>query len=310
MKGKKYDVIFVFETNFQKQIIEYLASTRYSESDYLMIDARQDKIVVNGKVYRIGLNGIKKSLRSVGGILKWKTLSTNELISVGITGINSKLFELIINYDKLILIDDGVGTPVLLNNPDLWLRRKKFVRCFFFDFMLLLLIKGRVLKTTRQLIRRVGLYYTVYDLPYTYPFKTIKVDFFNQKKYSVNQDQVSFMGSPGIEKEKILKILQSIYEKYHKRIDYYPHPRENVEDLSEYESLCRVITHEGTAEEYFYNNGIPGTIISFTSTILLNVNQIGDSNIALFYIYRPETKFSKPYYRLFDLVGIKPFHIS
>lgn len=308
---KIYDAVFVFESNFQKDIIDYLIKIKYAESTYLIIDASHNFIKLQDSTYKINLNGLINSIKSLPDLLRWNSIIyTSELICVGIAGINSRLFEAIIKYKKLTLIDDGIGTPILLNNPKLWYLKKKFIRCFLFDYLLLFLLKGKVLKTTSQIIHQVSSYYTVYDLPFQYDFEVAKLDFFKQYKFSILKGEVGFIGAPMENLSKLVSILKLIYNKYNKRLNYYPHPRENINHLREYTSLCNIIDTNGTVENFWKSNGIPETIISFSSSVLLNLKQINKGDLFIYYIHMSNDKFMEPYNKLLDSLEIMPLYIN
>ena len=308
-----YEAVFVYETNFQKNIIEYLIEQHYCNKKILVIDARYDKIRILDEVWNINIGSRRNTLKSLINILKWKkNIITDELVGVLFVGLNSRFFEMFITYKHLILIDDGIGTPVLLKNPERWWKEKSYRRVYMFNCIILLLC-GKWFKTTKQLIKRISTYYTIYNLSFNNSFAVEKLDFLNTYNIKINKGTVGIIGdslSRIKDVDKRNTIIKQIYEFFSTPIHYFPHPREQFINEIDKTYIAEIIKPTTTVEDYFNKNQMPEIIVSYYSTVLLNLSMMKISDVKLFYIPIKKDKIGKYYYELLDSVGVLPLEIE
>jgi hypothetical protein len=307
-----YDAVFVYETIFQKNIIDYLISLYYRNKNILIINVMNNKIQIDDKIWKINIGGRTNTLKSIFHIWQWRRntiISTNELIGVHLVGLNCRFFEMFIKYNNLVIIDDGIGTPVLLNHPDRWRKDKSFMRAFVFNYVIFLLLNRKIYKTTNQIIKKVNKYYSIYDLPIIPNILTIKLNFLidTYKVIRVKKNAVGIIGSGDMNSEEKNSYLRNIFISFDMPIYYFPHPREKNLDLINKDYIHKIIRPQTTIEDFFQENAFPEIIISNESTVLLNLGAMKIKNIKLFYNYRPFfSKYIHYYYEILNYVGIKP----
>ena len=118
--AKEYDAIIIFETNFQKSIVDHLIKLYLFNKNVLVIDSRNHSInmIVESDIIQLPINlgGLRWIIKSLFTVRKFPLLRTQELIGTHFTGIHCRFFESVIEYKNLSLIDDGIGTPALLRS--------------------------------------------------------------------------------------------------------------------------------------------------------------------------------------------------
>lgn len=102
------------------------------------------------------------------------------------------------------------------------------------------------------------------------------------KNKEVLENDIFFIGQPLVEvnfvsKQDYLKFLKLIINDYsHSHFTYIPHPRETNENLQEISAITRVQRYDVIFEEFYKNSEVvPGKIISFYSSVLLNLYYFG-----------------------------------
>jgi hypothetical protein len=305
-----YEAVFVYETNFQKNIIEHLIAHQYRKKKILVIDARYNKIQIYDEVWNINIGSRKNTLKSIINILKWKkNIITDELVGTLFAGFNSRFFEVVITYKRLTIIDDGIGTPVLLKNPERYWVDKKYRRIHIFNFIILL-FRGKLLKTTKQIIKRISKYYTIYNLPFNNSFIIEKLDFWDTYNITINKGMVGVIGDDMLSVEKRNIMIKQAYDFFSIPVHYFPHPREQFINELDKTYIAEIVRPTTTIEDHFNKNRIPEIIVARYSTVLLNLSMMKINGVKLFYIPVKDGKVEKYYHELLDSVGVLPLKID
>ncbi len=300
-KREIYDAVFVYETNFQKKIVESIVS-KYNNSKIEFIDARFHKIIFKNKCYNINLNGVRNTINSIKDLRNFPKIKTNKLFCTALTGINSRFFEAVIDYNSLSIFDDGIGTPVILIDKK-YLKTLNLCVRFWFSFIVLFLLNQKKLSLTKNLISKIEFYYTIYPY-YSYKYnqrlKIIPIIFFERKNSVIIDDYIGFIGSSDYLNRN--SKIEFIYNKFKKKIIYYAHLMESIDNLN-MEYISKVIIPETTIEDYFKKNGVPSILVGDISTVFLNVKLIyGD--FPLLYVFYKENKKLSTYYMLLKDNGV------
>jgi hypothetical protein len=113
---------------------------------------------------------------------------------------------------------------------------------------------------------------------------TDSVEVFSFKSSSsseIKQDKIYFVGSPLVElgylsKEKHLAYLKGIKEQFENaNCFYFSHRREKDENLKEYEFFGKIVRDDVPFEERMeIEEKLPGTVISYISSVLINLPQV------------------------------------
>lgn len=295
-----YDTIIVFETDFQKTIVDMIFQN--ANDRILIIDARSYMIRMNGVKYRINLNGFKNTVKSICDLLSFPRLHTKELVCTAFTGINSRLFPAIIEHEHLSLIDDGSGTPAILKSGKYPWNKKYRIR-FVFSLLVLAMLRGRFLSRTKTLINEVETYYSIYYKfvdseysKYTKKLKIIRVDYFSKYKFdNVLKGTVGYIsnGCVHVKNERLQKIFK---ETGHKPV-YYPHPYENLKNIDK-NYIERIERPNCILEDFFMQKGIPEVLFGDPSTVFINLrmSDVPANNMTIFYTNR---LMNRTYYEIF-----------
>lgn len=305
-----YDYIIVYETDFQKTIVDTIIQNL--NGDILIVDARFYKIEINGKKYDVNVNGFKNTILSLKDLFLFPRLKTKELICTAFTGINSRLFPALIDYDHLSLIDDGSGTPAILKNAKYPWNNKYIIR-FVFSYLVVFLLKGCFLNRTKTLIKRAQTYYSIYkfvDNNYSIYTKSLEIEYIDYfSKYCFNNVLFGTIGyiSGGSLEEKNSNLSRIIEEKG-KRPIYFPHPIENTENIDK-NLVEKIIRPNCILEEYFMHEGIPEIIYGDPSTVFINLCMSGvpNCNLTIFYTKMFTTG---AYYDIFRSLGVNIIEVD
>ena len=305
-----YSTIYIYETNFQKSVVEHLIELdKFDSTRILIINAVNHKIRIEDEVYNINFNKIEMLYSSLKGVraLQKRNISCNTLVSTHIHGINALFLSAFFSSKSKILIDDGIGTPVLIQNQNIFKRKWKWqIRFIIIKFLLYL--NNVQMKSIRTTLSKVDKYFTVYK-----PVKSLKLPFlihylnFYKKQFKTNLNEVCFIGTPLIDfklcNEILYKdLLLSAKQKYGD-FKYYLHPDEQITLLFKIKGI-KFIKLTETVEEHFLVNGVPEIVIGFTSSVLLNLSSskyISTRPKFLYInkdIYGP--KYDKYYYEVFE----------
>lgn len=302
----KYDAIIVYETEFQKTIVDKLIPQYFQNANLLLIDGRNNKLRIDDAVYEINFGGIRSMRRSISEVRRLPRLRTKELVGTHITGINCRIYETLIEYDSLSFLDDGIGTPALL-------RRKWFIDSFawlirfILEFIILLFLTGKRVKTIPQLIKKAKRYYTIYsfvDNEYQVILTGIQIfhiDYFNFYRFdNILKDEVGYIGSgPGFNKYQE-KCLEEVKQKHGKFV-YYPHPSER--DFGMINKYAQdVVRPSMTIEAYFMKNGIPEYLYGDMSTVFINLKETGAKSYMKVFAHLSK---KNVYCRIYEECGIE-----
>ncbi len=307
----KYDIIFIIESNFQEKVVNYLVENYFSNKTLLIISKCQTGFKTSeGHKIDLDFNHISGIFKSFLKPKKFPKLHCEILINTVFTGINCRVFETLINYKKLYLIDDGIGTPVILKYPQYY---KNFPRervKMLLTNIILLLNKGRLLKNTRQLISLVDSYYTVYPLRKIFK-NEIGIDLLKQKLNLI--DKVGFIGQPLVEYKMIsienyTNALKQIIKEYG-TIDYYPDPAETLIHEMKIKGL-NIISKNEALESFLVKKGLPKVMFTYTSSALLNI-RISNNLFSGYYIVIPGGgAIREYYYDIFKEFNLKEYQLN
>lgn len=306
-----YDIIYISESGFQKKIIEHLISNIYPNKKYLWLEGKDGCFIDNyNNVYKVDLNHIRGIFKSIGAIASFPKLSCDFLIGTHFTGVNCRFFEAVIHYKELHLIDDGIGTPVILSNPNYY---KNFPR----ELLKILVVRAIVLlkalkfvKNTKSLVKSICKYYTVYPKP-NYFNNEIGLNLL-QYNYELTS-KVGFIGMPLVDYNMVGKkyytaVLKQLI-KQHNSLYYYPDPNEGWIFSQKIKGL-HIVKKKEPLELFLKSNGLPKKVYTFTSSALLNL-KVADSKLDGYYIKLPKGgKIREYYYDIFENFGLKEYKLD
>jgi hypothetical protein len=316
-----YSTVYIYETHFQKSVIDHLIDKdEINTANILIIDAINHKLKIESEVFNFNFNKIRMLVSSLRALIELKkmNISCETLVSTHITGLNALFFSSFIKAEKKILIDDGIGTPVLLMNHRIFKYKIKFqIRYFFIKSILFFLFLK--LKSIKNTLKTISQYSTVYKKTPTLTkhFFIVKHLNFYLMKYEINQGEVCFIGAPLLEfklcnQQSYEKLLKSVRNKYGNFI-YYLHPDEqlvlslNIDGIK-FEKLNVNI------ESFFYEMGVPKTVIGFASSVLLNLSNSSyiQGNVNFRYIKKKVygLEYDKLYYEVLECNNIIDSGIS
>ena len=303
-----YEIIYISESGFQGKIIEYLIANVHPNNNYLWIQSKNRQFEDNeGRIYKIDLNHVKGIVKSIPYVFEFPRLSCDLLIGTQFTGVNSRFFEAIIEYKELHLIDDGIGTPLILKSPSFYksqptsLLKFYLVRC-------VLLIKLKYLKTTKKLIKTLSKYYSIYNLSsIEIPIK--KIEPFSLNEVYVQNDYIGYIGQPLVEYKMIdekeyINHLKAIIKKFNKPIKYYPDPSEKIIFHQNIE-FVEIVDKNEPLESFIIKHGMPSIIISYVSSALLNLKLMNPKVTAYYSKIPNQDSKRKLYYDIFEQNNIK-----
>ena len=314
-----YQTIYIYETLFQKSIIDFIVENEESDnSNYLIIDGLNHKLRVNDDCFPINFNKIDRLRTSVQSLntIKELDLSCETIVCTHFTGINALFLSALIKAKKKVLIDDGIGTPVIIQEPKLFSKKYKY-RLRFFLVKTSLLFYGVRLKNIEQVINSINEYWTVYNSnSMNSNMKIKRIDFFN-KSQMILKGKTCFIGAPMMDfglvsVDSYKQLLQSVGDKFGTFV-YYPHPDEKkINDLNI--DGIEVKQNNTNIEDAFNQSGVPQTVIGFTSSALLNLSncKYEDKKPHFFYIKKEVygTYKDQLYYDVLERNGINNFVVN
>jgi hypothetical protein len=312
---KNFDVVAIYQTSFQKKVLEAVLSQHFQNREIALLN-------LSGSIFQIengpplhtnlyGIGQIVKTIRSLRGNLP--VMRCNDLIGSYITSYNGFLFPSIIQFKRLHIIDDGIGTPVIIKHPDYWNKTLKLkVKNMFINNLI-----KRTLKISLSypsiILPLISSYFTIYPGSGVMDKRLIPVtiDFFVDK---IIQKTV-VIGQPVLEYQQIshgkfIKIMSGLVKEYGSII-YYLHPREKISFKPVNEAIEYVVLKDILVEDYFKKHGLPDHIFSFVSTTLLNLS-VNIPRTKLFYIrleYELNTckSITSEYYSILEKNGVKEY---
>lgn len=345
----KYDAVFIYETDFQKNIVHHIIDIYYKNKNILVINAinypdNNSKLILDGYNYNLNFNvPLKYFFKSFFNLLRFKLhIKTEVLFASFVTGMNSKVWEQIIQYEKLAMIDDGLGTVLELSSNNEKTARSSisfFMKIILFAKRLcgfklardekieshlgiqmfvenlFLRIKGIKIKDNKKILSSLSYYYSIYNfenITLKHNFKTVFLkDYYSYHEEKLLPGTVGFIGqelnSLGYQDFRV-SLFEKLYKKFMTEIYYYPHPREKkLEDIV-LPDYVKIIKKNETIDEYFKKNGTPEILVTICSTTILNLLSAGTKS-KCFYLKDINTKYNSAYV-LFDAVGIKSLNFS
>lgn len=303
-----YDIIYVSESGFQQKIIEYLIANIYPTKNYLWLKGEGGHFVDNeGRIYNIDLNHVKGIFSSITSIFKFPKLTCDYLIGTQFTSVNSRFFEAFVSYTELHLIDDGIGTPLILKTPTFFISQPTTILKFAL-LKIFALMKYKNVKSASNIIRSLNKCYSIYNINII-GIPIVKINPFSSLNIVVKEDFIGFIGMPLVEygmlkEEFYLMHLNRIIKHYDKPIKYYPDPSEKLIFKHDIVNL-EIIKKNEPLESYVEKNGIPFIVISFVSSALLNLKLLCPQVEAYYCKIPNHDKKRKLYYDIFEENKIK-----
>lgn len=309
---EKKVIIFV-QTDLQDLIAQEI-SKKFEADDILILNIKHYRFTFADKHYLIKLYGFANILKTFfvfrNNGIKFKC---DLLIGNLLTNFNSFFIISAFDYSKLILIDDGIGTPVILKHPDYYSSQLKYrIKNILLKITYPLFFKEKF-KIIKDFLPDISFYFTIYDFKNDIPSEKIKI--FNASTKILYKHKC-FIGQPMIElglisKEKYIGFLNNII-RMEGSITYYAHPSETFLQKIKINGLI-FVKNEWPIEKEFEKNGIPEYVISFFSSSLLHLKQ-ENPNVNIFYVPN-DLSITSPQifetYRLFtEQFGIKKYDIS
>lgn len=269
---EKKVIIFV-QTDLQNLIAQEIAK-KYETEDILILNIQQCKFTFENKIYFIKLYGFVNIIKTFfvfrNNGIKFKC---DLLIGNLLTNFNSFFIISAFEYSKLILMDDGIGTPVILKHPNYYsstinYRIKNILLKILYPFFF-----KEKFKLIKDFLPDISFYFTIYNFKNEIPSEQIKI--FNEST-KILYGHKCFIGQPMIEfglisKEKYIGFLNDIIKK-EGNIIYYGHPSESFLQMVHINGLTYV-QNRLPIEKEFEENGIPEYVFSFYSSSLLNLKQ-------------------------------------
>lgn len=303
-----YDAILFFDSHFQKVIIDHLLNTEYKNKNTLVIDAIGGRIQIKDKTYPIAFNTLKQTLNSLSNINTFpKGLSCDDIVGSFLTGSNSTFFLSSIQYDKIILTDDGIGTPVILKCGDIFKLVDWKFKLNFFLLRILFILSGRKIPLRNpSIIKKTAHYYTVYNDATS--LKSTKILPFNSD-FRIQEGVKAFIGQPFIEynmmsKEDYINTLLKV--KGEGTLKYFPDPSEKWHKNETIEGI-EFQAKGDPLEIRFQKEGMPEFIYTFVSSAILNLKTVFPEMNG-YYIKIPKAKkFRDYYYNVLADNGIQEF---
>lgn len=277
MKDSVYDVIMFYETLLQKSIVDYLLKSKYSKRRVLVIQAIGEYIVVEDVRFYANFSRVFGIFKSIGIIEHLAKLKCDLLIGSHITSHRSRVFSSLIKFDKLVLIDDGIGTPIILKTFNYYW---KTTNSFKFLLKVLLIkvlftIHLRTYLDLESIKKRIDFYFFLYS-----PWPSIiseRISIFNQLKDYSTCPTTGFIGANivdlgRIKEDDYVALLTKIAE-LEKGLIYYPHPFETWYKGRDLQNIT-IVEKSVSFEEYIKSSPIPYKVIGFTSSVLLNLKML------------------------------------
>ncbi|MGR3766073.1 hypothetical protein [Rossellomorea sp. NS-SX7] len=204
-------------------------------------------------------------------------------------------FAATVDYNQLIIIDDGAATLNTYKSLVDEKSRNEFLK------------DSSKADKTKSMVKKVAYsghapkkehpehiqLFTVYDLPSTDEIEVHKNDYHFHKTISKEkkvEDKICLLGTPLPEKnvisgnQKYLEYLKTIKENLpNLPLVYIPHRAEDGSKLQEIEELGFNIDRNNTCVEHklIYSDTIPKYIVSFYSSALINLKQMMNSDVKI-----------------------------
>lgn len=264
-------VLVISETNSQRDIVKRIFQTSMSDYSVDFMHREENSFQFNGKDYTLNFNRIsqwKESIKSLKRLKKFRN-DYDSLCGVLFCGHNPLVISSFFRTRELLLIDDGIGTPVILSNPTLKIRSLKFVLKYLILKSILFIFLGMRLKGTNHFKSKFDKYYSIYDAQ-LFGHLNKKIVYLDKKNLNIRKNVTAIIGSPIsefnlIEEECYVSIVNRLAEKYDVT-EYFPHRDEKRKKI---ESFNLKLHSKDSFDKEITTNGIPNTIIGFTSSVLL-----------------------------------------
>ena len=276
-------IIIFIQTDLQLVIAKEIIK-KYSQDDVLLLDLRTFSFVVDDKLLFVNLYGFENIRKTFYSFKKNKIkLKCELLIGNLLTSYNSFFLISVIDYSKLILLDDGIGTPVILRHPTYYDYTIKHIFKNFLLKSIFPIFFYKNFKMIKEVFNEISFYYTIYDFKTN--FKSEKINIFKDSPVMLKNVKC-FLGQPLIEyklisKEKYILFLEKMIQN-EGSIIYFAHPKEYYLKNIQIKGFT-FISNDDPIEIFFEKNGIPEYIYSFYSSSLLNL-KIQNPNTNFFYV--------------------------
>jgi hypothetical protein len=264
--------VIIFTQTKLQQMIACEIIKKFPVDDVIVIEVDNYRFTLEGRNYFINLYGIKHIFETFNS---FKTnnihLKCDILIGNLLASYSSFFFVSFIQYSRLILMDDGIGTLVLLKHPNYFNTLKKHVfKNVLMRFYYWTVFNSRF-KISTDYFDDIKFYYTIYDIKPPMPFEKLTVF---KKLIHIIHDKKCFIGQPVVEDgfisgEKYIRFLIDFIGR-EGDIVYYGHPREHFLENVSIKGLTFYKKDEAV-EKYFEEEGAPEYIYSFYSSTLLNL---------------------------------------
>ena len=274
-----YKTIAIYETQLQKRIINHFINKGViKKKGLLIIDAIGHKVKLMDKVIDLNFNKFSMIFSSMKNVMELRKLNLEceILISVHFTGINALFFSSYIKCKEKILIDDGIGTPVVLLDNTLYNHLFRYQVRFLFIKLALRLLHNVKLLSVQKSTLDFSSYYSIYQFGKYFSNKTYEYKYIHgvNKKYESISKGIGFIGSPmtefGMVSEKKYKTFLSTIVNNEGPFTYFLHPDEKNTINYQIEGVS-FIKSKMTVELYFEKHGVPETLYSFSSSAALNI---------------------------------------
>jgi len=285
--------------------------------DILYLDLRKYHLNIYDNNIEIMMYGSVNILKTFYKLYRSKlVLSCEYLIGNHLTNYNSFLLASYINYNKLILFDDGIGTPVILRNPNYY--NLKYTHIFKNIFVKLIYrrIFNKLFLLPDTLVNIIDHYYTIYDKLIPQNINSTTINIYTKKDNSKYSKCTVFVGAPLIDYKYItiseyISILLEI-QKNEKYFIYYAHPMEKWFDNIKLEGIT-FQSYTLPLEFRFLNEGLPSRVIGFTSSTLISLKIICPQ-LKIYYLHDNYSRVTiknmiKEYIKILEIYKIEKYDI-
>lgn len=286
-----YKTIVIYETQLQKRIINYFIDNgEISNERLLIINAIGHQVKVNKHIIDLNFNKFSKIYTSFRNISKFKeeNLVCETLVSTHFTGINALFFSSFIKCKNKLLIDDGIGTPVILLDNQIYKRLIRFQVRFLIIRTILYFFFNTNLLPVKKAVKEINKYYSIYNLEKLFTKTGIDYKYINgfNKEFVLMSRKIGFIGSPMVDfglvsENKYMHLLSSILSG-EGSFTYYLHPDEKRENLLEIKGIS-FVKPQVSIEEYFEKHGVPETLYTFSSSASINI-AAANPDVKIYYI--------------------------
>ena len=302
---RSYDNVIIIESVFQEEIVSFLHESGAIVGTSLTIRRTKTGFDIDNSNISLNFNSLRSVVKSIISLRDIPPITCSNLYATHITGVDTRVLAASIKHTSKILIDDGIGTPLILENPAFYLRLPIELLKMWIARLSVAVTKGEIIPFTKGIINDVTKYYSIYYKQHQ-SLKTERIPLLNSWQYQPNQEFTGFIGQPFVEygflKDHMYRALLEHLSSSCETLLYYPDPSEEW-IYNQHIPNITIVQKRVSLENFLATNGGPHTLISMVSSALLNI-KLANPAINAYYIKLPGQKLlRRPYYNLFEQHG-------